>query len=180
MWYTYARRAPSRGHPIGHFRTRHGTRWAFHKTTGLEATNTHTIHNVAASRQPKVTWKSKVLAVMTYLELLLDPPGWRRPDVVRARPLFVAISSVQSHLRRSKRILYYIHRYLPSAVSSDDVKFISRELARPDHNLGHLEGRRGASAGVNVRHFIASERSTAFQTRFVSCNLIYAIRRLIR
>ena len=103
-----------------------------------------------------------------------------RPDEVRARPPFVAISSVRSHLRCSKRVSNDIYRYLPSAVSSDDVKFISRELARPDHNLGHLEGRRGASAGINVRHFIASERSMAFQTRFVSCLLISAISRFIR
>ena len=52
--------APSRGHPIGHFRTRHRPRWAFHKATGLKIINTHTIHDVTASRQPKVTMKSIV------------------------------------------------------------------------------------------------------------------------
>ena len=57
-----------------------------------------------------------------------------------------------------------------SPVSSRDLTII----------WGHLEGRRGASAGINVRNFIASERSTAFQTRFVSCLLISAISRFIR
>ena len=56
----YARQAPSRGHPVGHFWTRHGPRWAFYKASGLEAIITHAMDDVTASRQPKVAWKSTV------------------------------------------------------------------------------------------------------------------------
>ena len=47
-------------HAVGHFRTRRGPRWAFHKAVDLEVINTHTMDNVTASKQPKVTRKSKV------------------------------------------------------------------------------------------------------------------------
>ena len=56
----YARQAPSRGHPVGHFRTRHGPWWKFHEVTGLEVIKTRTMDAVIASRQPKATWKPKV------------------------------------------------------------------------------------------------------------------------
>ena len=54
----------------------------------------------------------------------------RRPEGVRAQPPFVAILSVRSDLRRSERVSWAVFRYLPSAVTSDDVSVISGELAR--------------------------------------------------
>ena len=58
------------------------------------------------------------------------PFGMRRLDGVRARPPFVDILSVRSDLRRSERVSWIYFRYLPSAVTSDDVSLISDELAR--------------------------------------------------
>ena len=60
-------------HAVGHFRTRRGPRWAFHKAADLEVINTHTMDNVTASKQPKVTRKSKVRANWDAFRAHLDP-----------------------------------------------------------------------------------------------------------
>ena len=69
----------------------------------------------------------------------------RRPDGVRTRPPFAAISSVRSHPWRSKGVSWPLLRSQLSALASEAVTVISRKLARPGQNLASLHADEGAA-----------------------------------
>ena len=85
----------------------------------------------------------------------------RRPDGVRARAPFVAISSVWSDLWRSKRVSWPLHRSQMSNVSSDAVTAISRELARPGIIWPSLHADEGGAAERLRRHPRLRKRAPA-------------------
>ena len=85
----------------------------------------------------------------------------RRPDGVRARAPFVAISSVWSDLWRSKRVSWPLHRSQMSNVSSDAVTAISRELARPGIIWASLHADEGGAAERLRRHPRLRKRAPA-------------------
>ena len=109
------------------------------------------------------------MKVGTHFGLILGPlRDMRRPDGVRARAAFVAISSVWSDLWRSKRVSWPLHRSQMSNVSSDAVTAISRELARPGIIWPSLHADEG---GDTIRMRLHGEQSHAVAS-LVHCALV--------
>ena len=136
---------PGRGHRTTHFGVHREPRRPQHCSSGLTLLSTYIIANVTASRQPKSSQYRPFWTDVDAFGAPSGPSGTRRPNGLRARAPLVAISSVRSDPRRSKRVLGVLLRSQLSAVSSDDLTVICRELARPRRHQAPRRADEGAA-----------------------------------
>ena len=116
----------------------------------IEAAMCHRSASVPArTRQPSVPAKRTENKKIVTLEPFEPTPVKCGPREVQTWPPFVAISTVWSDPRRSRRLSCTLVRYNTSAIAHDDVNAISGELAQSDAHLG-LERAPRARRSVSV------------------------------